>query len=170
MNRVMKVLAVAVLLLTVIGAGMVLYAVEMMEPQVVSAQVLATPAAQAQEMFDSILDQLADGTFTGHVFADTASLTAENSTFMTYTVRLANRGFFPAEWIALSVSPRMDGETGACDVLQLDDAGAYVLAAGAQGDISTTVLTNIDPEDTLGVLEVSCYVFGKKVTVPVHAQ
>lgn len=170
MNRVMRSVAVVVLLITVIGAGAVLYGVKMMAPQIVSATATATSATQVQEAFDMIMEQVADGRFTGHVFADAGALTAEQCAFMTYSVRLANRGFFPAEWIALSVSPRMDAQNGNCDVLQLDDAGAYVLAAGAQGDMSTTVLTTLAPEDTRGVLEVSCYVFGRKITIPVQIQ
>ena len=125
---------------------------------------------QAQDVFDEAMDQLALGTFMGREFDAQPSLRAQDCTFLTYTVRLANRGFFPAEWIALVVTPRSGADGAAGDVLQLADSGTYVLGAGSRGDLSATILTTLDAADTQRELEISCYVFGKKTAFTIAAQ
>ena len=164
MYKAMKMLAIAALIVTILGAGAVLYGVNTFAPVVEWAQATATPARQAQEIFDSIAMQVENETFTGRVFGDTADLNAQDCTFLTYTVRLQNRGFFPAEWIALNVQPA-EG-----DVLQLDNVQANVLASGSEGDIAATILHAGDAEDTRRAFTVSCYVFGKKVTIEGSAE
>ena len=121
--------------------------------------MLVTPAEQAQEIFDQAVAQVRDGTFTGRVFGDASGLNAQDCAFLTVTVRLANRGFFPAEWIALQVQPA-EG-----DVLQLDNVQANVLASGHQGDVSATVLHAGSAENAQRAFTVSCYVFGRKITL-----
>ncbi|MDO5378228.1 MAG: hypothetical protein Q4G52_07835 [Clostridia bacterium] len=165
MNKVMKALAIAALLVTVAGACAVLYGVNMMTPQAQQVLVSATPASQAQEVFDNVQSDLENGTFTGRVYGATDNLRAEDCTFLTYTVRLANRGFFPAEWIEMTVIP----SEGGGDVLQLPEDGGRVLAAGGVGDLSATLLTRADAQDERRTLEVSCYVFGKKSVFRVEA-
>lgn len=163
MSRVMKILAIVVLLVTVAGAGAVLYGLNTLTPQVEQVTVTQTPASETRDAFDSIVTRLAEGTFAGTVFADTDGLSAEECTFVTYTVRLNNRGFFPAEWITLDISMAQasDGEHG--DVLQIGDSGAYVLAAGSRGDISATLLTTLPDAQTPRSLLITCYVFGQKL-------
>ena len=118
MYKVMKILAIAVLIVTIAGAGAVLYGIRTLSPVVEQVYVTVTPAGDAQDVFDGALAQVADGTFTGRVFSAGAAPDAEECTFLTYTVRLANRGFFPAEWVSLDVQP-VEG-----DVLQLDNVQA----------------------------------------------
>ena len=151
----MRVLAIAVLIVTIAGAGAVLYGINTLAPVVEQTSMLVTPAAQAQEIFDQAVAQVRDGTFTG----DAAGLDAQDCAFLTVTVRLANRGFFPAEWIALQVQPA-EG-----DVLQLDNVQANVLASGHQGDVSATVLHAGGAENVQRAFTVSCYVFGRKITL-----
>lgn len=160
----MRVLAIAALIVTIAGAGAVLYGINAFVPAVEQVSVLVTPAEQAREIFDSTVAQVKSGTFTGRVFGNTAGLNARDCAFLTVTVRLANRGFFPAEWVVLDVHPA-DG-----DVLQLDNVQANVLASGSQGDVAATVLTTGGAEDTRRAFTVSCYVFGRKVTVEGSAQ
>ena len=155
----MKALAIAALIVTIAGAGAVLYGINTFAPVVEQASVLVTPAAQAQDIFDQATAQVRDGTFTGRVFGDAAGLDAQDCTFLTVTVRLANRGFFPAEWIALDVQPA-EG-----DVLQLDNVQANVLPSSSQGDVSATILRAGNAADTQRAFTVSCYVFGRKVTL-----
>ncbi len=162
--KAMKALAILALLVTVAGAGAVLYGINMMTPQVQQVSVAATPASEAREAFTGVRAALEDETFTGRVYADTGELREEDCTFLTYTVRLANRGFFPAEWIELTVLP------GASEVLQLPDDGGRVLTAGSVGDLSATLLALGDGQDTRRTLEVSCYVFGQKIAFQVGAQ
>lgn len=168
MSRVLKGLALAALLITVLGAGAVLYGLTTFEPQAEVVSVTATPATDAQETFDALLEQLDLGTFAGTQFASAEGLEAEDCTFLTYVVRLRNRGFFPAEWLSLSVIPQQD-ETG-MDMLQISDSGAYVLAQGSEGDMSATILRAGDAANQSRGLELTCYVFGQKVVVRTQAK
>lgn len=159
MGKMMKVLAIVVLLVTIAGAGALLYAVNNLSPVVVQAGVMATPAWQAQEVFETTIAQLASETFTGRVFADAAGLNAQDCAFLTYTVRLQNKGFFPAEWVSLDIHPAADGK----DVCQLDNYSANVLGSRMQGDIAATVLTRGDGTETQRMYTVTCYVLGRKM-------
>ena len=159
MYKAMKVLAIAVLIVTIIGAGVVLYGIRTLSPVVEQVSVLATPAQQAQDVFDSALAQVRNETFTGRVFAGTQGLDAQNCTFVTYTVRLSNRGLFPAEWVSLDIVPAQG------DVLQLDNVQANVLSAGSQGDIAATVLHAGDAADTQRAYVIHCYTLGRKITL-----
>lgn len=170
MYKVMKALAIIVLIVTIAGAGVVLYAVNSMAPAVEQTSVLATPAAQAQEIFDGALEQIENGTFTGRVFGLAGAPAAQESTFLTYTVRLKNRGFFPVEWISLQIAPQQDGDGAAYDAFQLDNNGANVLPAGSAGDLSATILRVGDAQNTQRVYTVTGYVFGRKITFDGMAQ
>jgi len=169
-NRVLRVLAICMLVLTVAGAGVVLYGINTMTPQVESVNVLCTPAVQAQDTFDTVLEELALGTFNGKVFSAAEGISAQESTFITYSVRMKNKGFFPAEWIGLEVSPQQSADGVSRDILQLGDPGAYVLGAGDRGDLHATILRTGDASDTARRLTVTCYVFGRRVQVDVQAQ
>ena len=161
MGRIMKVLAIAALLVTIAGAGALLYAVNNLTPVVTQAGVVVTPAWEAQEIFDAAAAQLANETFTGRVFADAAGLQAQECVFMTYTVRLENKGFFPAEWVSLDIHPSEHGE----DICQLDNYSANVLGSRTQGDIAATVLTRGEGAKTQRMYTVTCYVLGKKIVM-----
>lgn len=164
MYKAMKTLAIAVLIVTIIGAGTVLYGINTLAPVIEQTSVLATPAAQAQNIFDSVMAQTGKGTFTGRMFSQPGMLDANNCTFLTYTVRLANKGFFPAEWVSLDVHP-VQG-----DLLQLDNVQANVLASGSRGDLSATILHEGDAGQTQRSYTINCYVFGRKITLEGVAQ
>ena len=164
MSKFMKILAIVVLLVTIAGAGVVLYGLNTLSPQVVQTSVAATPAADAENTFDSLVSQLENGTFGGKICGETGDLRMEDCTFLTYTVRLKNKGFFPAEWI----SPELT-EAAQNDVLILPDDSRHVLAAGSMGDIQVTVLNRTNQPDTARTLRVTCYVFGQKIVFDVHA-
>ncbi len=161
MGRFMKILAILALLATIAGAGAVLYGVNTLAPQVVQAAVAVTQAQSAADVFDDIAARLENGTFGGKVFGDTDDLRAEECAFVTYTVRLQNRGFFPAEWISMELAEPKDG-----DVLALPDDSRHALAAGSTGDMQLTVLRRAagdEQVDTARTLRVTCYVFGRKI-------
>ena len=164
MNKAIKILAILVLLATIAGACAVLYGVNNLVPEVVQVTVTATPAADAADTFDAMIAQVSEGTFGGRILLGGEDIAAEDAVFLTYTVRLKNKGFFPAEWISLQAPAREDVSAGTHDILQTDQYGANVLAAGAEGDIAATVLTTIDAANTYTVLEGSCYVLGEKKT------
>ncbi len=159
MYKAMKALAIAVLIVTIIGAGAVLYGINTLAPVVEQTSVLVTPAAQAQDVFDSVMAQVSKGTFTGHMFGQPGTLDAESCTFLTYTVRLANKGFFPAEWVSLDITP-VEG-----DILQLDNVQANVLASGSRGDLNATILHVGDAGEMPRTYTIHCYVFGRKITL-----
>ncbi len=168
MRKTLNILAIVILAVTVIGAATVLYGMNALEPQVISAVSTVTPAANAQAAFDQALSDAARGVFAGEVFADPLALKAGDCWFVTYTVRLKNRGFFPAEWIALKVQP-VSSEAGQ-DILVLENAGANVLPAGTEGDMAVTLLTTISDPQPNRTLELTCYVFGRKQTVYIQVQ
>ncbi len=161
MYKAMKALAIAALIVTILGALAVLYGINTLSPVVEQATVTATPAAQAQSVFDGAMDQIAKGTFAGSLSGESLPETAQDCTFLTYTVRLKNRGFFPAEWISL----RVQMQPG--DVLQLANDQANVLPAGGAGDISATILHAGDASNAARTLQVGCYVFGRQIAFDV---
>ena len=163
MRRALRIVAVAALLLTVIGAGVLLYAMNTLSPQVVQMSVLVTPAAEAQDVFDETMAQLDAGAFSGRIVGSTDGLSAESCSFVTCTVRLTNRGFFPAEWITMDIVPVQTQSGG--DVLELPDSGAYVLTSGSTGDISATMLTTAQNPAEGRTCRVTCYVFGREITL-----
>ena len=168
MNRGLKILAIVLLAATVAGAGAVLYGITMLAPQVVSVTAAVTPAVQVPDAFSDTMEKIASGTFAGTQFEEAASLNAQDASFITYTVRVKNRGFFPAEWITLQVEPwNMDG--AGYDVLQLPDARAQVLPAFGEGDLSATILRAGEAGITARNMRIVCYVFGRKVEVAAQA-
>ena len=159
MGRFMKILAILALVATIAGAGAVLYGINTLAPQVVQT------AASVADTFDDMVTRLENGTFGGRIFGGTDDLRAEDCAFVTYTVRLQNKGFFPAEWISMELVEPKDG-----DVLALPDDSRHALAAGSVGDMQLTVLRRTDEEeqaDTARTLRVTCYVFGRKIVFDV---
>lgn len=164
MNKVLKGLAIAVLLLTVIGAGAVLYGINTLKLEVEQVSVTQMPAVEQQGVFDEIVRQLEENTFAGVLLTEnTSNLRAEDCTFLTYTVRFQNKGFFPAEWISLEVQPS-DG----AEILTLADNSAHVLPAGSRGDLSVTLLCR-NGEKTERKLKTTFYVFGHQIVFDVTA-
>ena len=157
----MKILAILALLATIAGAGAVLYGINTFAPQVVQATASVTQAQNVADAFDSIVSQLESGTFGGKVFGETSDLRAEECAFVTYTVRLQNKGFFPAEWISMELTDPADS-----DVLALPDDSRHALAAGSMGDMQMTVMQRVGENgqaDTARTLRITCYVFGRKI-------
>ena len=168
MNRAIKALAIVMLAVTLAAAGAVLYGALNLAPKVVEAVWAVMPAEQAQETFDSLKQAAAEGVLSGKVYGDVTRLDAADCAFVTYTVRVKNAGFLPAEWIALELQPV--AYEGGQDMLVLDNGGANVLPAGSQGDIAVTLLTTITGEQPPRAINLTCYVFGRKQTVAVNVK
>ena len=164
MRKGLTILAIIMLAVTVAAAGGMLYGLKMMTPQVVSMTATTTAATQEAATYDAVRAQIDDGLFGGKVFIQEGMPEAEACSFVTYTVRLENKGFFPAEWISLDVTP-LEG-----DILQLENASANVLLSGTQGDVHVTMLTTLEPAQRERMITMECYVFGRKKTVRVQAQ
>ena len=164
MRKGLTILAIIMLAVTVVAAGVMLYGIRTMTPQIVSVTSTVTAAAQEAATFDAVRAQVDDGLFGGKVFAQEGISDAEACSFVTYTVRLENKGFFPVEWLSLDVTP-LEG-----DILQLENASANVLLSGTQGDVHVTMLTTLEPAQRERTITLECYVFGRKKTVRVQAQ
>lgn len=166
----MKTLAIFVLLATIAGAGAVLYGINTLAPQVVQTAVNVISAQDAADALDSLIGQLENNTFGGKIFGETGDLRAEDCAFVTYTVRLQNKGFFPAEWISMELLNPAEN-----DVLALPDDSRHALPAGSMGDMQLTVLSRAGAQedgaqiDTAQTLRVTCYVFGRKIVFDVAA-
>lgn len=168
MRKGLTILAIAALVVTIAAAGVVLYGMKTLTPQVVSVSAVVTPAVQESATLETLRAQLGDGLFAGRMFRKGELPDAQDCVFVTYSVRLKNSGFFPAEWISLDVMPALEGEQG--DWLQMENGGANVLYAGAQGDLRVTILTTLDPAERAREIKVECYVFGRKQTIMTKAQ
>ena len=137
----MKILAILALVATIAGAGAVLYGINTLRPQVVQTAASETRAQDAADTFAALVNQLENNTFGGKIFGETGDLRAEECTFVTYTVRLKNRGFFPAEWISMELLEPAEG-----DMLALPDDSRHALPAGSMGDMQLTVLRRTDAQ------------------------
>ena len=158
----MKILAILALVATIAGAGAVLYGINTLRPQVVQTAASETRAQDAADTFAALVSQLENNTFGGKIFGGTGDLRAEECTFVTYTVRLKNRGFFPAEWISMELLEPAEGDV-------LADS-RHALPAGSMGDMQLTVLRRTDAQTGAArVLRVTCYVFGRKIVFDVAA-
>ncbi|MBR5288581.1 MAG: hypothetical protein IKU34_08355 [Clostridia bacterium] len=163
MRKGLTILAIVMLVVTIAAAGAMLYGIRTLTPQVVDVTAAVVPAAQQKAAYDAIRTQLDEGLFGGRLFSQEIP-DAEDASFVSYNVRLKNRGFFPAEWISLRVAP-LEG-----DVLQLENGGANVLLSGSQGDMNVTLLTTLNPARQARTITIECYVFGRKQTVSIQAQ
>ena len=110
----MKILAILVLVATIAGAGAVLYGINTLRLQVVQTAADETRAQDAADTFAALVSQLENNTFGGKIFGGTGDLRAEECAFVTYTVRLKNRGFFPAEWISMELLEPAEGDVLGC--------------------------------------------------------
>lgn len=89
----MKILAILALVATIAGAGAVLYGINTLAPQVVQTAANVTEAQSVADTFDDMVTRLENGTFGGRIFGGTDDLRAEDCAFVTYTVRMQNKGF-----------------------------------------------------------------------------
>ena len=120
--------------------------------------VVAVEASTQPEVFFSLKEQQQNGHITGTVYTSASIGDAENYQFYTYTVRLKNNCFLPADMVELQVTP-MEG-----DVLQIGDTSAKVLAARTTGDIQATILTDFGMH-AVRELNITYYMWGLPFTL-----
>ena len=118
---------------------------------------IATDAVTQADYFNQLKKQAAENTFTGTLFSPDFPESPETCQFYTFTVRMENRAFIPAEVIELQVTP-MNG-----DVLQIGDPEARRLASGRSAEFSATILTSKDMHN-VRELTVTYYVWGLPLT------
>ena len=149
---------VAVVLIVGGLLGYCLYAAEL---GLEARGVQVVPAAQMAETFETLRRQVQDGGLLGTAFSEDPLGEMGDYAFHIYTVQVTNRGFLPADWIQLSVSP-ISG-----DALQMDPETANMLPALQSGALQATVLSQAAqaaPRD----LRVTYFVFGRPYSITVR--
>lgn len=115
--------------------------------------VTAMEATDQQALFDELQARTEKGTLIGTPFTAAAFPKASDCLFYTYTVRLRNNCFLPADLVELQVTP-ISG-----DVLQIGDTEAHVLDGRSTGEIRATILTDRNLRN-VRELTVTCYFWG----------
>ena len=129
-------LILIVLVLAAICAVGYIYLTARLDVQFVSC--VATDAVSQADYFNTLKEKLASSSFVGTRFSDVVPGSPEHYQFLTYTVRLSNRAFLPAEIVEIRITPM--GE----DLLQVGDEVPHDLPAGRNTDLSAMILTTRD--------------------------
>ena len=144
------ILMILVLIVSLAGVGY-LYMTANVTIEVYS--VAATEASVQPELFASLARQVEEGAVIGACFTDERLGDASSYQFLTYTVRVKNNCFLPADMVEVQVTPM----TG--DALQIGAPTAYALPARSVGDIQATILTDISMHSIREVV-VTYYIWG----------
>ncbi len=131
----MKPLAIGLIILCLAAMVGVGYLYVTAEVTVTDTACIALDAANAAETFNGLKDDLGNDSFVGTVFEEEVPGDAGEYQFYTYTLRVQNGTFVPADVLEIQVVP----VTG--DVLQLGDTVRHNLGARAKGDFQATILT-----------------------------
>lgn len=153
-----KRIAIFLVIVLLLAAGGVGYLYMTANVSVAALGVGATEATAQPEVFAALAQQLSEGSVTGTVFRDKPLGKIEDYQFLTYTVRLQNNCFLPADMIELQITP-MDG-----DVMQLYDGTPCTLRARDMGDVQATILTGIDMH-AIREITVTYYIWGYPFTL-----
>lgn len=130
-----------------------------MQMQIEGVAASLTPAPEAMEVYDTVMDQLANEAFFGTIYQEgTEFLMPESFAFLTLTARMTNRGIFPMDWVRIEVTP------DSADILQIEADRTPTLTAQSRADFSTTVLTRAGA-DTQREITITYYVLGRQMSV-----
>ena len=150
------IISVILLIVCLLGVG-VLYATSGMAVE--SVGVIAVEASTQPDLFSQLRQQVESGSVLGTAYTTQTWLDdASNYQFYTYTIRLRNDCFVPADMIEVQVTP-MEG-----DVLQIGDYSVKQLTARTTGDLQVTILTAIGMHP-VRELNVTYYVWGMPFTL-----
>ena len=153
---VLTVLAIAAL----IGMG---YLYVSANVTVTGTGCIATDAIDAEDSYNAILDAVAGETFVGTLFSGSGftgaaegkaeERKAEDCQFFTYSLRIRNNSFIPAEAVEIQVTPM----TG--DILQVGDNVRHDLPARSSDEFQVTMLTGKNTHN-VRELVVTWYMWG----------
>ena len=155
----MRVFTWILIAVTVIALGIFGYGYYGLTVQTGEMTAVVTPASNAVEQFEALRLSMDNDSLTGRVYKKEALGNPEDYVFVTYTLRVKNIGFIPAEWIELVISP----EGG--DLLEVPTNGAQVLGAMREGDLKTVILQKGDGSDVARSAQVRYYAFGRPYAV-----
>ena len=141
---------VLVLIASLVGVGY-LYLTANVTVQAVG--VTAVEASTQPALFDELARQVESRQVLGTAYTSTPLGSMENYQFYTYTVRLRNSCFVTADMVEVQVTP-MEG-----DVLQIGDDTARALPARSTGDITATILTDVNMH-SVRELNITYYMWG----------
>ena len=149
----MKVAAILMLVVCLAALGGVGWLYLSASIEVAPVEVIATDALSQADYYALLKDQVEKDSFVGTRFSSEPLTAPENDMFYTYTVRVTNRTFRPAEVIELQVTP-VSG-----DLLQIGDTEEHSLSSGRSLDLSATILTGKQGHN-VRELTVTWYIWG----------
>ena len=141
---------VLVLIASLVGVGY-LYLTANVTVQAVG--VTAVEASTQPALFEELARQVENRQVLGTAFSSVPLGSVENYQFYTYTVRLRNNSFVTADMVEVQVTP-MEG-----DVLQIGNDTARALPARSTGDITATILTDVNMHSVRELI-VTYYMWG----------
>lgn len=141
---------VLVLIASLVGVGY-LYLTANVTVQAVG--VTAVEASTQPTLFEELARQVENRQVLGTAYTSAPLGGIENYQFYTYTVRLRNNCFVTADMVEVQVTP-MEG-----DVLQIGDDTARALPARSTGDITATILTDVNMH-SVRELNITYYMWG----------
>ena len=130
----MRVVAWALLVITICAGLLIAYSLYAAELKVIQAEVRVVPAAGMVTQFQGLHRAVQERALLGKAFQEGPADDPTAYDFHIYTVHLRNNGFIPADWVRLDVLP----QPGA--VLQSDGEGAGYVPAMSPGEIQLVVL------------------------------
>ena len=141
---------VLVLIASLVGVGY-LYLTANVTVQAVG--VTAVEASTQPALFEELARQVENRQVLGTAFSSVPPGSVENYQFYTYTVRLRNNSFVTADMVEVQVTPMVG------DVLQIGDDTARALPARSTGDITATILTDVNMHSVRELI-VTYYMWG----------
>lgn len=134
----MKALGIILIVLVLCAVGGLGYLYMNARVTVEFVECIATDAVDQAAYFDQLKERVENESFIGTRFSRTPLTTPEDFQFYTYTVRVNNRSFLPAEMVEIQVTPM------GSDLLQIGDTIACNAEAGKATELSATILTTKD--------------------------
>ena len=149
----MKPLAIFLVILVLAALAGVGYLYFNASLTVTYGSVVATDPVTQPDVFTQIRASLENDTFVGTRYGTADLGGPEDYIFYTWSVRLDNKTFLPADTIEIQVTPM----TG--DVLSIGDPAGHTLSSGGSTELSATFLTARDKHSVREAI-VSWYVWG----------
>ena len=156
MKAIAKFLTVVTLIVLLAG-GYVYWAAAL---QVLPESGLVESAADRVQVFDNIVSTARVGSSDLIVYSDTSG-SAEQYSFVTYTLRLRNMNALPAEWLQLDLTPQQG------DVL-LVKASTEDVPAFSEKLLTVVLLTDRSAASYARSATLTYYVYGHEFSIPVQ--
>ncbi|MCL1963650.1 MAG: hypothetical protein FWF69_01130 [Firmicutes bacterium] len=154
----MRVFTCILLLVTLLAAAFLGYCYVNARMVIEGVSASQVAAADALGTYNQVKNQIAQGTFLGTVYRDANYVMPEGYTFLTLTVRMANHGILPQDWIRIELTP------DAADIALLYNERTPTLAGMSRADFYATLLTHTGAH-TSRTVKITYYVLGMPFSV-----